>query len=173
MNKLDAIVFGILFPAAFLATYEIIFHFSFLPAPGSNDLQFLGESLRYLATEGVVLLPLIFLRKNLAFTRMSATLLVIFAAMWIVWLLYGFPQYFISGNGLTYTPILFKTTDTWHTSLFYNFGSKTVFAVFFASLLKIPYLKEIENLDYQENTTFPWLDARWWLIIRISVNFCK
>ncbi len=110
MNKLDAIFFGILFPATFLATYEIIYHFSFLPGPNSNEISQLGNSLRYLATEGVVILPLFILRKKLALTRLSVALLVIFSAMWIVWLLYGFPQYFLPGNGLVYTPLLFKTT---------------------------------------------------------------
>jgi hypothetical protein len=143
MNKIDSIIFGILFPAAFLSTYEIIYHFSFLPSPTSSILSQLGADLRYLATEGVVILPLILLRKSLVFRRISGALLIIFGAIWIVWLLYGFPQYYISG--MPYPPVL-KTSDPWHTSLFYNFGSKTVLAVFFASILKMSYAKELGNL---------------------------
>ncbi|MGA2875466.1 MAG: hypothetical protein ABSE82_08005, partial [Nitrososphaerales archaeon] len=46
MNKIDSIIFGILFPAAFLSTYEIIYHFSFLPSPTSSILSQLGADLR-------------------------------------------------------------------------------------------------------------------------------
>jgi hypothetical protein len=144
MNRPDAIVFGILFPAAFLASYELIFHFSFTPAPHYNTLAVIGGGLRYLGTEGVLLLPIIFLRRNLAFTRVSAFLLALFAVMWFVWFLYGFPQYYTYAP-IYYPPVL-KTNDYWDTSLFFNFGSKTVLAFFFASILKMRYREEIRNL---------------------------
>jgi hypothetical protein len=144
MSRPDAIIFGILFPAAFLSTYEIVYHFSFLPAPGSNELFQIGNDLRYLATEGVLLLPLVFLRKRLKFTKISGILVAMFVLMWFVWFLYGFPQYYT--NGPVYYPPTLKTTDYWDTSLFYNFDSKTVLAVFFASILNMSYQKETRKL---------------------------
>lgn len=144
MEKIDALVFGILFPAAFLFTYEIIYHFSFLPSPSESFLFQVGEGLRYLATEGVVILPLIFLRKKLIFRKISALLLVVFIATWIVWLLYGFPQYYTDAP--IYGHPLLITKDYWYTSLYLNFGSKTALAVFFASILNISYQVETRNL---------------------------
>jgi hypothetical protein len=151
MKKPDAIVFAILFPAAFLWTYEIIYHFSFPPSPGPFSLTELGINLRYLATAGLPIIPLILLRKELTFKRISAILLGIFAVMWVFWLLYGYPQYFINGalNGgkwLIYSPPVLRDTDPWDTSLFLNFGSKTVLAVFFASILKMSYRQEAMSL---------------------------
>jgi hypothetical protein len=151
MKKSDAIVFAILFPAAFLWTYEIIYHFSFPLGATSGAVTQLGNIARYVATAGLPTLSLVLLRKELTFKRISAFLLGIFAVMWIFWLLYGFPQYFINGavNGgkwLIYSPPILKNTDPWDTSLFFNFGSKTILAMFFASILKMSYRAEAKSL---------------------------
>lgn len=144
MSKLDAIVFAILFCGSFLWIYEVIYHFSFPPDLSSNEITQLGNGARYLATAALPIFPILLLRKRLALTRISAVLGVVFALMWILWFLYGFPQYYM--NHLVYSPSILKNTDPWHTSLFFNFGSKTVLAVFFASILKIPYRNEARDL---------------------------
>lgn len=144
LSKLDSIIFGILFPAAFLETYEIIYHFSFTPAPHFNTLAVIGGGIRFLVTNGVVILPFVYLRRSLKFRRSSAIILAIFAALWLVWLLYGYPQYYSSGP-MYYPPVL-KTSNYWDTSLILNFGSKAVLAIFFASILKMPYREETLNL---------------------------
>ncbi len=144
MDRLNSMVFAILFCGAFLWIYEVIYHFSF--PVSAITVSALGNGARFLAIAALPILPLVLLRQRLAFTKKSAVLFGVFVLMWVVWFLYGFPQYTYccNGNWYAWTPIL-KTSNPWDTSLFFNFGSKTVLAVFFASILKISYLKETEN----------------------------
>ena len=94
MDKINAMVFSVLFASSFVWSYEIIYYLSF---PGNWNLatttvsQF-GDSLRTIAVFGIQLLPIILLRKKLTFGRTSIVLLSLFSVMWIFWILYGFPQ---------------------------------------------------------------------------------
>jgi hypothetical protein len=74
------------------------------------------------------------LRKHLSFKKASIVALAVFASIWIVWIMYGFPQYFSSDY---FYPRILKTDDPFTASLVLNFGSKPVLALFFVSLLDI------------------------------------
>jgi len=147
MDTISAIVFSVLFAAAFVWSYEIVYYLSF---PQGWDLTSviaisqLGDALRTIAVAGIQLLPIILLRKKLTFGRMSAVLLALFSTTWIFWILYGFPQYYIPNYlGSSIYPKIFVASDPFHVSLFFNFGSKAVLGVFFLSLLKFPYRDSI------------------------------
>jgi len=148
MGAVNAMVFSVLLAASFVWSYEIIYYLSF---PQSLDFSMtsftqLGESLRTVAASGILALPIILLRKKLTFGKMSAVLLAIFSTMWIFWILYGFPQYYIP-NYLSSSiyPKIFVTSDPFHASFFFNFGSKAVLGVLFVSLLKFPYRDAIRT----------------------------
>jgi hypothetical protein len=144
MDRLNSMIFAILFCGGFLWIYEVIYHFSFPITPVT--ISEVGNAARYLAIAALPILPLVLLRQRLAFTKISAALLSIFILMWVFWFLYGFPQYTYccNGNWYTWSPIL-KTSNPWDTSLLFDFGSKTILAVCFASILKVSYLKGVEN----------------------------
>jgi len=129
VEQTDAMILSILFAYAFVETFELIYHFSFpiyIARAG-------GEEIRFLILHGTVILPVFLLRKHFSYDRLSKVLLSLFIFIWVVWILYGFPQYFVDGY---YYPKVFKTEDPFTLSLVLNFTSKTVLAAFFASLLK-------------------------------------
>jgi hypothetical protein len=142
MGATNAMVFSVLLAASFVWSYEIIYYLSFpqsLDFSATNISQ-LGDSLRTIAVSGIQLLPIILLRKKLTFGKMSAVLLALFSTMWIFWILYGFPQYYLPNYlGGTMYPKILVASDPFHVSLFFDFGSKAVLGVFFVSLLKFPY----------------------------------
>ncbi len=121
-----SMVLAVLFSNAFLQVYEIVYGLSFLPA-------LTGTELRTVILWFVMVLPVFLMRDYLKFDlRTSLPPLVLFAGLWIVWMLYGYPQYYF--NGYPYVPFL-KTDDPFHLALWLNFSSKAVLAVFFGSLL--------------------------------------
>ena len=74
MDRINAMVFSVLFAAAFVWSYEIIYNISF--PQGWNlasvaSISQLGDGLRTIAVAGIQLLPIILLRKKLSFGRMS------------------------------------------------------------------------------------------------------
>jgi hypothetical protein len=81
------------------------------------------------------------LRRHLSFKKTSLAALVVFASIWIVWILYGFPQYF--SNDYFYPRIL-KTDNPFATSLILNFSSKPILALFFISLLGAGSVNSLE-----------------------------
>jgi hypothetical protein len=130
----QAIVLAILFANAFLQAYEIIYHFTFPVYLNYFRFPFLnGDGIRFLFLDGIMLLPLILIKKYLSATRLTWLLLVLFLLVWGAWILYGFPQYFSQGY---YFPRLLEASDPFHTSLYLNFGSKALLACFFASFLQ-------------------------------------
>jgi hypothetical protein len=129
----QAVVLAILFANAFLQAYEITYHFTFPVYLNYFRFPFLnGDGIRFLFLDGIMLLPLVLIKKYLSLTRLTWLLLVIFLLVWGAWILYGFPQYFAEGY---YFPRLLETSDPFHTSLYLNFGSKALLACFFASFL--------------------------------------
>ena len=143
MGAINSIVFSVLFAASFVWAYEIIYYLSFpqlFDFTAAKIVSEVGGILRTVASDGILLLPIILLRKQLSFGKVSAALLAIFSLTWIFWILYGFPQYYTPNYlGWTMYPKIFVASDPYHASLYFNFGSKAVLGVFFASLLKIPY----------------------------------
>jgi len=122
-----SVVLALLFANAFLQSYEIIYGLSFLPA-------MTGAELRTIILWFLMVSPLVLMRDYLRFKwTTSFFLLALFAMVWAVWLLFGFPQYY--SEGLPFAPIL-RTADLYITSLWLNFGSKAILAAFYASLLE-------------------------------------
>jgi hypothetical protein len=91
-----------------------------------------GEGIRYLLIEFLAICPIILMRKHLSFKKWTQALIIFFAAVWIVWILYGFPQYFVEGY---FYPTILRTGNPFSLALTLNFGSKIILAMFFISLL--------------------------------------
>ena len=72
--------------------------------------------------------------EDVSFKRSSLYALVAFAASMILWILFGFPQYY-SGQYLI-APLI-RMSDAYHVSLIFNFSSMVIFASFFATLLNL------------------------------------
>jgi hypothetical protein len=129
----DAIILSILYCNVFLQSYELIYHFSYPVYLNYFRPPFLsGEALRYLILGTLPLLPIFMLRRYLSFKRISLAMLVVFASIWIVWIMYGYPQYFSTDY---FYPRILKTDDPFTVSLMLNFGSKPILALFFVTLL--------------------------------------
>ena len=129
----DAIILSILYCNVFLQSYELLYHFSYPVYLNYFKPPFLsGEDFRYLILGSLPILPVFMLRKHLSFKKASIVALAVFASIWIVWIMYGFPQYFSSDY---FYPRILKTDDPFTASLVLNFGSKPVLALFFVSLL--------------------------------------
>ncbi len=140
LDWVEAIVLSALFSNAFIQSYELIYHFSFLVYFNYFKWPLLdGDGIRYLVERSLTILPTALLRKHLSFGKLSAASLVLFAALWGTWILYGFPQYFSENS---YYPIILEASDRYTTSILLNFGSKLVLAVFFISLLKLSSFKK-------------------------------
>lgn len=129
----DSIILGVLFANAFLEAYEIIYHFTF--PIYSLQFPFLkGTDVKFLVVELTMVIPLLLVRKHLSFKKVSACALAAFILSMLVWVLFGFPQYFASGF---FIPPVLHTADPYHVALALNYGSKTLLAVFFVTLLKV------------------------------------
>jgi hypothetical protein len=138
----DAIILSILYSNAFLQSYELIYHFSYPVYLNYFKPPFLsGENLRYLILGSLQILPVFMLRRHLSFKKASLVTLVAFASIWIIWILYGFPQYF--SNDYFYPRIL-KTDDPFAASLVLNFSSKPILALFLISLLEVGSVNSLE-----------------------------
>lgn len=134
VSRGQSIILAVLFANAFVQSFEVIYHFTFPVYLNYLKPPFLnGDDIRYLALEGVMLLPALLVRKHLRFGFLSTLLISFFAFGWVLWVLYGFPQYF--AEGLFYPQIL-PASDPYHLSLLLNFGLKAILALFFASLLQ-------------------------------------
>lgn len=132
----ESIVLSILFANVFAQSFEVIYLFTFPVYLNYFRPPFFdGGDLRYLGLEGVMLVPILLVKRHLRFGALSGALVASFATMWTVWILCGFPQYF---TDVFYYPRLLATPDSYHTSLFLDFGSKAILALFFASLAWSP-----------------------------------
>jgi hypothetical protein len=126
----DSIVLGILFSNAFLQSYEVVYNFTFALDPPSV----IGTEARMIVLWSIMISPILLVRKQLSFRRTSAVLLFLLAFVWIMWVLYGFPQYYLSGYYVL--PTILKTQDPFHLSLWLNFGTKALLAALFITLLE-------------------------------------
>jgi hypothetical protein len=133
LRTTDSVILSILYAASFVTSYEVIYHFTFPVYLNYLRPPFLGgQEIRYLVTNGVIILPIFLMSKHLKLKRTSLILLMAFVATWTIWILYGFPQYFANDY---YYPIFLKTEDPYRLSLRLNFGSKVLLAAFFGSCL--------------------------------------
>ena len=156
IGRVDAMIFAILFCGSFVWTYELIYHFSFpLSFPPNYPIIIdAGEVARYLALTTLPILPMVLVRKKLTFTHSSAILVGIFAAMWLSWILFGFPQYVQKPDWFVYVPPILKTTNPSATSLFFNFGTKAILAFVYASILNLPYREAVSKFIHRSWVNF-------------------
>jgi len=132
-GRVDSMALGVLFANAFLQTYEIVYHFTF-PIYSLSFPFIQGSDLRFLIVTLAMVVPLVIMRKDLSFRRSSAYVLVAFALSILVWVLFGFPQYFSSTY---YIPPVLHTSDPYRLSLLLNYVSKVILACFFITLLNV------------------------------------
>jgi len=133
-SELKSVVLGVLFANAFLQCYEVIYGLTFgLSAALGDPPTLTGTDVRTFILWLIMISPIVLVHENLRFKLTSAALLFLFGAVWVVWILYGYPQYYYSGYAFAQ---VLKTSDPFHLSLWLNFGSKALLAVFFVSLLE-------------------------------------
>ncbi|HVB95438.1 MAG TPA: hypothetical protein VND41_02400 [Nitrososphaerales archaeon] len=133
-SEMKSMVLGILFANAFLQCYEVLYGLTFgLSAALSDPPTIAGTDVRTFILWLIMISPILLVHEHLRFKRASAALLALTAAVWVVWILYGYPQYYYSGYAFAQ---VLKTSDPFHLSLWLNFGSKALLAVFFVSLLE-------------------------------------
>lgn len=151
ISRGETIVLALLYANSFAQSFEIIYHFAFPVYLNYFRFPFLtGEEVRYLVFETAMLLPLMLVRRFLRVKTESVILITIFAIIWAIWILHGFPQYYVAGY---YYPRVLITGNPYALGLILNFVSKTILAAFFASLL---------NLRAEETLTsiLPWRKGR-------------
>jgi hypothetical protein len=144
VDKYTSIIYSIFLCNVFLQSYELIYHFTFPVHLNYFIFPFLnGQEIKYLLIEFIMILPIYFIYKHLSIKKVSFILLGLFISIWIIWILFGYPQYFIGNMEYWefFYPNIFITNDPWSVSLTLNFGSKIIFAIFFISLLNLHPLK--------------------------------
>jgi|GEM_PF-6726297 len=133
-SEMKSVVLGVLFANAFLQCYELVYGLTFgLSAALGDPPTLTGTDVRTFVLWLIMISPILLVHEDLRFKRTSAALLLLTGAVWVVWILYGFPQYYYSGYAFAQ---VLKTSDPFHLSLWLNFGSKALLAVFFVSLLE-------------------------------------
>lgn len=133
-TEMKSIVLGVLFANAFLQCYELAYGLTWsLSAVVNDPLTLTGTDVRTFLLWIVMISPILLVHEHLRFKRTGALLLLLTGGVWAAWILYGFPQYYLSGY---FFPQYLHTTDPFHLSLWLNFGSKALLAVFFVSLLE-------------------------------------
>jgi hypothetical protein len=133
-TEMKSIVLGVLFANAFLQCYELAYGLTFsLSAVLGDPPTLTGTEARTFILWLIMISPILLVHEHLRFKRTSAALLLLTGVVWVVWILYGFPQYYNSSHAFAQ---ILKTSDPFHLSLWLNFGSKALLAVFFVSLLE-------------------------------------
>ena len=133
-TEMKSIVLGVLIANVFLQCYELAYGLTWgLSALASDPPTITGTDLRTFLLWIVMISPILLVHEHLRFKRVSALLLGLTGVVWAAWILYGFPQYYLSGY---FFPQVLKTSDPFHLSLWLNFGSKALLAIFFVSLME-------------------------------------
>ena len=123
-TEMKSIVLGVLFANAFLQCYELVYGLTFgLSAALGDPPTLTGTDVRTFILWLIMISPILLVHEHLRFKRTSAALLLLTGAVWVVWILYGFPQYYYSGYAFAQ---VLKTSDPFHLSLWLNFGSKAL-----------------------------------------------
>ncbi|MGH9919608.1 MAG: hypothetical protein ACRD6W_12180 [Nitrososphaerales archaeon] len=133
-TETKSVVLGVLVANAFLQCYELVYGLTFgLSAALGDPPTLTGTEVRTLILWLIMISPILLVHEKLRLKRSGAALLFLFGAVWVVWILYGYPQYYYSGYAFSQ---VLKTSDPFHLSLWLNFGSKALLALFFVSLLE-------------------------------------
>ncbi len=134
-TDLESIVLAVLFANAFLQSYELMYNLTFaLVSVYGDPPSATGTETRMVILWLVMISPLLLVRKHLCFKRTGAALFLLLVGVWVIWALYGYPQYYLPGYYVL--PTVLKTSDAFHLSLMLNFGSKALLAALYASLLE-------------------------------------
>jgi len=129
-----SVVLALLFANAFLQSYELVYGLTFgLGYFMTGHIVVTGPELRSFLLWAVLISPVVLVRETLRPTSASWFLLLLAVSIWFVWILYGYPQYYLSSYAFAR---VLTTSDPYQTSLWLNFGSKVVIALFFISLLE-------------------------------------
>ena len=140
-TEMKSIVLGVLIANAFLQIYELIYGLTFgLSAALGDPPTLTGTDIRIFVLWLIMISPILLVHEHLRFKWTSAVVFSLLAVVWVTWILYGFPQYYYSGYAF---PQVLTTTDPFHLSLWLNFGSKALLALFFVTLLEP--LKALKN----------------------------
>ena len=133
-SQMKSIVLAVLFANAFLQLYELIYGLTFgLSGATSGPPSVSGTELRTFLLWVIMISPVLLVHEHLRFKWTSGGLLILLASVWVAWILYGFPQYYYTGYAF---PQVLTTSDSFHLSLWLNFGSKAILAALFVSLLE-------------------------------------
>jgi hypothetical protein len=133
-SETKSIVLGVLFANAFLQCYELAYGLTWgLSALTYDPPTITGTDLRTFLLWLIMISPIVLVHDYIRVRWTSAVLLSFTGAVWVLWVLYGFPQYYLTGY---FFPQVLKTSDPFHLSLWLNFGSKALLAAFFASMLE-------------------------------------
>lgn len=124
-SETRSFVLAVLFANAFLQCYELVYNVTF-------GVPLTGTEARSIILWLIMISPILLVQEHLTFSRYFALTLVVLAASWGVWILYGFPQYYLTGYSY---PRFLVSSDPFHLSLWLNFGTKALLAALFATLL--------------------------------------
>lgn len=129
-----SVVIALLFANVFLQVYEVAYGLTFSLSAVLNDpVTVTGSDVRTFTLWMLMIMPVFLFYQHLKFTRWSGLFLSLTGLVWVLWILYGFPQYYYSGYSFTQ---FLKTSDPFHLALWLNFGSKALLGVFFLTLLE-------------------------------------
>jgi len=120
-SEAKSVVLGVLFANAFLQVYELIYGLTFILSgalAGSPSIS--GTQARTIVLWIIMISPVLLVRECLTFNRTSGALLAVLGAIWVTWILYGFPQYYYSGYAFAQ---ILTTSDPYNLSLWLNFRS--------------------------------------------------
>lgn len=130
VSKGKAIILATLYANAFVWSFELLYHFTFPVNLNYFRLPFLdGEGIRYLVMNSIPLFPLGLVIHRLKIRLISVALFCIFCAFWTVWVLSGFPQYFLTG---TFYPVIFNLPG--YVVFSFSMTTKVCLGLFFLSL---------------------------------------
>ncbi len=133
-TEMKSIILGVLFANAFLQCYELAYGVTWgLSALASDPPTLTGTDVRTFLLWLVMISPILLVREHLRVRWASTALLSLTGAVWVLWILYGFPQYYVAGY---FFPQVLRTSDPFHLSLWLNFGTKALLALFFVSMLE-------------------------------------
>ncbi|HUK74733.1 MAG TPA: hypothetical protein VLU99_02990, partial [Nitrososphaerales archaeon] len=114
-TEMKSVVLAVLFANAFLQCYELIYGLTFSLSAALGDPPTLtGTDVRTFILWLIMISPILLVHEELRFKRSGAALLLLFGAVWVVWILYGYPQYYYSGYAFAQ---VLKTSDPFHLSL--------------------------------------------------------
>lgn len=134
-SQLKSMVLGLLFANAFLQTFELFYGLTFgLGYFLYSPIAITGPEVRSFLVWVLMISPILLVYDQLKLSVTSLIALLLTAGAWVLWILYGYPQYYLPGSH-AFNELL-KSSDMYSASLWLNFGSKALMASFFFTLLQ-------------------------------------